>query len=415
MLDVAPGDPRYGKFQRCPNHPVGLDQQLQSRLRRYGNLQAYGSKTFESFRTDSLGGSYTENVAASLKAAKRSGQSFAEQPRGWMVFEGQYGCGKTHLAVAIANQRMEQFGEQVIFITAPDLLDLLRTTFNPNVEISFDTYFEQIRNIPLLVLDDLGVEKPSPWANEKLFQLLNHRHVEELPTVITTNTAVEDLDPRLSSRMMQSRLVNRIRISAPDYRRTSNLQVDGVGLFNMFLYKEMRFQTFDTDSRIRQEAENLANALNRAREWAENPDGWLYLMGEYGSGKTHLAAAIAYDAYERGLEVMFTTVPDLLDYLRLAFDPRVNARFDKRFHEIINVQVLILDDLRLASATPWAKEKLFQIIDYRYLSRSPTVITSSETMEETDERLATRLMDRRICYPFALQVRSFVKRVKQQN
>ena len=169
---------------------------------------------------------------------------------------------------------------------------------------------------------------------------------------------------------------------------------------------------FSTDSYFAEEASNLKRALKAAVEWAENPEGWMYIMGEYGSGKTHLAAAIAYDLYERGHDVMFWAVSDLLDFLRLSFAPRSEERFDKRFHEIVNVPFLVLDDLRLASATPWAKEKLFQIIEYRYLSRMPTVFTSSETIEETDERLATRLADRRVCTIFALEARSYVKRMK---
>ena len=106
--------------------------------------------------------------------------------------------------------------------------------------------------------------------------------------------------------------------------------------------------------------------------------------------------------------------PICLDYLRVRLSIHVLMRdFDKRFHEIANVPFLVLDDLRMASATPWAKEKLFQIIDYRYLSRMPTVITSSETVEETDKRLATRLLDRRLCKIFALEARSYVKRMKK--
>ena len=413
-LDVALDDPRFGKFQRCPNHPAEHDRDMQLRLRRYGNLQAYHDKTFANFLTDLPGGSYTQSVSSSLRSAKTTAQDFADNPRGWIVYEGPFGCGKTHLAVAIANQRLEQFGEQVLFITAPDLLDLLRTTFDPRVEISYDEYFEQIRNVPLLVLDDLGVENPSPWAKEKLFQLLNHRHVEALPTVITTNTSIEDLDPRLGSRMLQGTVVRHIKILAPDYRQVNRPEVDEKSFSNIELYRRMRFENFSTVSVFPEDAANLERALATAAGWAANPEGWLYIMGEYGSGKTHLAAAIAYDLHERGLNVVFTTVPDLLDYLRLAFDPRTNARFDKRFHAIVNAPFLILDDLRLASATAWAKEKLFQIIDYRYLARSPTVITSSESAENTDSRLATRLFDRRVCLPFAMQVPSYIKRSKKQ-
>ena len=414
-LDVPLGDPRYGKFQRCPNHPISADHSQQQRLRRYGNLEAYRDKTFEQFNTTNLyDSSYTQNVLSSLKYALQQAKDYARHAQGWLVYEGPFGCGKTHLAVAIANARLEQLGEQVLFITAPDLLDFLRTTFSPQAELSYDESFERIRSVPLLVLDDLGVEKPSDWAKEKLFQLLNHRHVEQLPTVITTNTPLDELDPRLSSRMMEKRVVKYVKIKAPDYRRIKRSDDAEKYFSNLHLYHRMRFDTFLTESAFSDESANLKRARDVAASWAAKPDRWLYIMGDFGTGKTHLAAAIANDLRERGHEVMFTTVPDLLDYLRLTFDPKSNVRFDKRFHEIITVPLLILDDLRLASATAWAQEKLFQIIDYRYLSRMATVITSSETMDKTDRRLATRLMDRRICFPFALQVRSYVKRMKKQ-
>ncbi len=413
MLDVPVADPRYGKFQRCPNHPVVDDHAMQERLRRFGNLQAYRNKTFANFQTEHLGGSYTENALGSLEIAKKSAQTYAENPQGWVVYEGPFGCGKTHLAVAIANARLEQFGEQVLFITAPDLLDFLRMSYSPHAEASYDEYFERIRNVPLLVLDDLGVENPSPWAKEKLFQLLNFRHAQPLPTVITTNTSFDELDPRISSRMMQREIVKHIKISAPDFRRMARSQSLDMRFNDLQLYHRMRFDTFSTESIFLDEAANLKRALEFAMKWAAEPQGWLCFMGEYGCGKTHLAASIANDLHERGKDVMLATVPDLLDYLRTAFDPRSNSRFDKRFHDILNIPILILDDLRMASATSWAQEKLFQIIDYRYLARKPTVITTSETMEKTDPRLATRLMDRRVCLPFALEARSYAKRIKK--
>ena len=415
MLDVPLDDPRYGKFQRCPNNPVDTDTDLQERLRLFGNLEAYKDKTFENFVPDPFDGQLTDDAVRSLTIALQRAEDFAREPRGWIVYEGPYGCGKTHLAVAIANARLEQFGDRVLFITAPDLLDFLRTTFNPNTEISYDESFDRIRNIPMLVLDDLGVENPSGWAKEKLFQLLNHRHVKALPTVITTNTALNELDPRISSRMMEGDVVKHIQIKASDYRKLRRSDDEDRHFSNLHLYHLMRFNTFTTESSFQDEAANLQRALAVAVEWAEKPNGWLHLMGSFGSGKTHLAAAIANELHERGQEVMFTTVPDLLDYLRLSFNPQSHVRFDKRFHKIMNAPILILDDLRLVSATAWAQEKLFQIIDYRYLTRMPTIITSSEEMEDTNDRLATRLLDRRICVSFALEVRSYAERIKKKR
>ncbi len=414
-LEVVVDDPRYGKFQRCPNHPVEADLEMQNRLRRFGNLEAYKGKTFENFTTALFGGSYTQNVISSLEIAKAGAEAYAYEPSGWVVYEGPYGCGKTHLAVAIANVRIEQFGEQVIFLTAPDLLDFLRLSFAPNADTSYDAYFERVRNVPFLVLDELGAENPSPWAQEKLFQILNFRHVNELPTVITTNTSFDELDPRISSRMRQGPMVKHVKISAPDFRRTARSQALDMHFNNLQIYQHMTFLKFNTHSGIPDEVANLKNAKKVAENWANSPEGWLCLLGEYGCGKTHLAASIANQLSELGRDVMFTTVPDLLDYLRVTFDPRSNARFDKRFHDILDIPILILDDLRLTSATPWAKEKLFQIIDYRYLRGMPTVFTTSETMNSTDQRFATRLMDRRLCYPFAFKVRSYVERMKTQS
>ena len=412
--DVPVEDPRFGKFQRCPNHPIESDSDMQERLRRYGNLQAYRDKTFASFNTEPLGGSYTQNVISSLRNAKSQGMSYATAPDGWLVYEGPIGSGKTHLAVSIANQRLERHGQQVIFITAPDLLDFLRTSFGSNSGRSYDDYFEQIRNVPLLVLDDLGVENPSAWAKEKLFQLLNSRHVSKLATVITTSTQLDEMDPWLGSRIVDESVVNHVVITAPDYRRTAHSQSLDFRSINLQLYGHMRFDSFITDGRSPGEVASLKRARDLARGWALKPEGWLCLMGDYGTGKTHLAAAIANDLRERGKDVLFYTVPDLLDFLRQAFNPRSHASLDQRFHDIVNIPFLVLDDLRMTSTSEWADEKLFQILDYRYLSRAPTVFTTTETkdgIEEDIPRLATRLFDWRICKWHELgSVQSFVSR-----
>lgn len=415
-LDVPVTDPRFGRFQRCPNHPVKGDRDMHERLRRFGNLDGYRDKTFERFKTSDLGGSYPPNSVTSLFNAKAAAMSYAQDPGGWIVFEGPYGSGKTHLAVAIANARLELIGEQVFFITAPDLLDILRATFDPEADASFDAYFERIRKVPLLVLDDLGVENPSGWAKEKLFQLLNYRHVNRIPTVVTTNLPFDELDPRVSSRMMQDDIVKHIRINAPDHRRLARALSFEMRLNDLRLYQHMRFDTFTIDGAESVETSNLKTAFSMARNWAREPRGWLCFLGDYGSGKTHLAASIANDLNERGKDIMFTTAPDLLDYLRQAFDPHSHSRFDKRFRDILRAPILILDDLSMASATAWSEEKLFQLIDYRYLANSPTVFTTHETrqsIEEHSPRLATRLFDGRLCQWFDLdRVRSYVKRMK---
>ena len=84
--------------------------------------------------------------------------------------------------------------------------------------ITYDSLFEQLRTTPLLILDDLGTQSSTPWAQEKLFQLLNHRYNARLATVITTNQRLDEMEPRLRSRLLDPSLVNHFAITAPDFR-----------------------------------------------------------------------------------------------------------------------------------------------------------------------------------------------------
>ncbi len=135
------------------------------------------------------------------------------------MLTGPYGSGKTHLAAAIANHRAE-LGAPPLFVVVPDLLDHLRATFSPSSSISLDRRFEEVRTASLLILDDLGTQSMTPWVREKLYQLFNYRYNAELPTVITTADTFDDMDPRLRSRMLDTRLCTIYGITVPSYRGT---------------------------------------------------------------------------------------------------------------------------------------------------------------------------------------------------
>lgn len=409
-IDLPVGHPDFGKLFRCPRNHGAVDQERLETLRKVGNLNVFADKTFENFTFDLP--YLSSQQRASLRAAYEVAYAYAREPQGWLVLEGTYGCGKTHLAAAVANLRLNQ-DETVLLVTAPDLLDHLRTTYGPSSEVGYDEMFDRLRNVPLLVLDDLGVENPSPWAQEKLFQLLNYRYNRQLSTIITTNTDLDLLDARIRSRLLDESIIHRVRITAPDYRTPVQNKQDQ--LSSLSLYIDRTFETFDPQTGVTQEEQtNLVRAGQIAYEYAAQPRGWLVLMSKYSaSGKTHLAAAIANFRQEQGDEVVFVTTADLLDFLRMTFGPGATVSFDRRFQSIRNAGLLVLDDLGTESASAWAREKLFQIIDYRYVAKLPTVITTSKAPDEIDGRIASRIADQRICTIIRITAPDYPTRLKR--
>jgi len=182
---------------------------------KLSSLGLHHNQTFASFDLRE-GEALKPEDLSSLKKAFTAAHKFAERPRGWIVLMGHYSCGKTHLAASIALYRRE-LGDDLIFKIVPDVLEDLKATFGLSSNISFSKQFEEFKSTNLLVLDDLGTQAPTPWVNEKLFQLFDHRYNAQLPTVITTSLALEELDPRLRSRMLDRRLCSIYGITVPPY------------------------------------------------------------------------------------------------------------------------------------------------------------------------------------------------------
>ena len=398
--DVPVGHPDFGKLVPCTCRLAELAQRRVAALRTLSDLEILARMTFETFVSEGHG--LPPDKQDNLRWAYEDARGFAKKPEGWLVLKGGYGCGKTHLAAAIANSCVER-GQPVLLITIPDLLDHLRAAFAPSSPADYDTRFEEVRTAPILILDDLGTESSTPWAQEKLFQIINYRYNARLPTVITTNHELEEIPLRLRSRLVDPDLTRIVTILAPDYRR-AGMSPDQSDLSSLSLHTHQIFENFDPrkGELPREEEENLKRAFDIARSFAEEPRDWLVFTGTYGCGKTHLAAAIANYRVAQSHAALFVVVPDLLDYLRDTFNPQSTVTFYKQFVEVRRAPLLILDDLGTESATPWAREKLYQLFDYRYNARLPTVITTAKWLEEVDPRLETRMLDVSHCTPVSI-------------
>lgn len=118
---------------------------------------------------------------------------------------GDYGTGKTGLAVPWLRQRCDD-GYSVLFETMPDLMSRLRSSYNRRsdedpTEIEI---MEKYRTVEALVLDDVGAEatRDNDWLADRCYQIIGHRHAEELATCFTSNLSPEELGARLGSRVM---------------------------------------------------------------------------------------------------------------------------------------------------------------------------------------------------------------------
>lgn len=180
-------------------------ERIESAFREAMITPRFRDRTFENFQ-----------VTGENKKAWEAAKHFRVIGDGvGLMFFGPYGIGKTHLAAAIANSHIGKM--PVLYVSVPDLLAEIRDTMNKRGESS---RLEMAKRVDLLVLDDIGAEKPSEWVRETLFVLVNHRYEYKLSTVLTTNCTMQELEERLGGRIV-SRLVEMtrcIRFDGEDHR-----------------------------------------------------------------------------------------------------------------------------------------------------------------------------------------------------
>ena len=128
------------------------------------------------------------------------------------------------LAVAAASER-EDRGERGLLFHGGRPAGLPASYLRPRQRtVSHDDLLDRIRTADVLVLDDMGAERSTPFAEDKLFQIVGYRYEERLPTIITTSHQIEDIAsarPRIASRLQDPLVVTEMPMEAPDFRRGS--------------------------------------------------------------------------------------------------------------------------------------------------------------------------------------------------
>jgi len=156
-----------------------------------------------------------------------------------MIFTGSIGVGKTHLAVGVLQRLMREKGVRGLFCDYRELLKSIQNSYNPQVNTTELELLKPVFNAEVLVIDDLGAQKPNEWVWDTVALMLNSRYNDKLTTIITTNypdlpagggarndaeraAREPTLGDRIGDRML-SRLAEmciRVEVTGKDFRQT---------------------------------------------------------------------------------------------------------------------------------------------------------------------------------------------------
>lgn len=212
-------DGRLLETRQVPCPVCGVAQQwLVDSVKAYSSRSSQSQQqTFDNFKT-SFKGEDDEFLAECYQDAR----DFAAHPDNrWLVLWGERGSGKSHLCAAVDND-LNNTGRPSLFITMPDLIASLRQAMDLQSNTEQESYsgrMNAFKTAPVLILDDLGAETGSAWSDGVLFEILDYRYRNRLPTMIATNVNPDNFDPRIASRMQDTSLSVIIENASPDFRR----------------------------------------------------------------------------------------------------------------------------------------------------------------------------------------------------
>ena len=202
------------------------EEELRQRMRKIERLfdqsrlgKRFRDRTFEAFEIREYNRKAFE---IALDYAQNFGR-YKEKGEGLFI-TGGYGVGKTHLAAAITNYLIQNKMATVVFGNVTTLLGRLRSAYSDDSEYEETQILKELYDVDLLVIDDLGKEKPTEWVEEKLYTVINERYENYRPIVVTSNLELEEIEQRLENcgGAIVSRIIEMcrgIKIVGPDFRK----------------------------------------------------------------------------------------------------------------------------------------------------------------------------------------------------
>jgi DNA replication protein DnaC len=180
-LKTRPNGERYA--EECECH---LRMRADRLLQRAAIPKRYEHCTLESFTADYSGAN--RSLSAALMMARKFAAGYPVETEGkGLLLTGTMGVGKTHLAVGVLQALIFEKGVQGLFCDYRELLKRIQESYNPHVSTTELQILGPVFEAEVLVLDELGAQKPTDWVWDTVALILNTRYNDKLTTLITTN------------------------------------------------------------------------------------------------------------------------------------------------------------------------------------------------------------------------------------
>lgn len=238
VIDM-PGGARYIR-QRCPACKAAAETEMELRRQerekclQFADEMARRQRIAKLFEQSQLGPRFARSrfdtwefepgTGTALQACRNYVDNWPPTPVGdypiGLLISGSTGCGKTHLAAAIANELMQR-EVSVVFQSVPELLIRIRSTYGRESTETEAQLLDALVGCDLLVLDDLGTERVTQWTESTVYTIIDQRYRFERPLIATTNLTPKQLETAVGTRTMD-RLVEICRIvlmKGRSYRR----------------------------------------------------------------------------------------------------------------------------------------------------------------------------------------------------
>lgn len=206
----ADGTPNYSAIQRCACKADVDRAEREARLLKFCEMPAES----ENMTLETLKGWITHTEAFEVAKA----MALKQGPIKWLTLQGDVGRGKTHLAIAICREWLKR-GWPAKYAYVPLLLSDLRQGVE---EDAYKARLHTYLHVPLLVLDDLGTEKPTDWVTEQLTTIIDQRMMSGLYMVVTTNKLLSELpgdkEHRIMSRLRRYPWCKVVVLDGPEYK-----------------------------------------------------------------------------------------------------------------------------------------------------------------------------------------------------